>query len=251
MNTPRSLSSALVGAMLALGVATASAQVAVPLKGHVNSVDRDANRLVVKQAGTGEAVPVTVNQQTQLLTTSNKVLTLRDLNKGDGVVVTQSGGVAARIVVNPAPLNAVVKSVDPGARSLVVVRSEGDAELAFDLGDVATIVTKEGKTLKVADLKQGDNVMITRDGKVVQRVEVVPKPQEITGHVKSIAANYKTFVVTEIGTKREITVAVDDETKIQNAEGKSLSIKDLKVKDGVGIAHEASVAKSIKVNLRP
>ena len=132
-----------------------------------------------------------------------------------------------------------------------MVRSEGDAELAFDLGDLATIVTKEGKTLKVADLKQGDSVMITRDGKVVQRVEVIPKPQEITGHVKSIAANYKTFVVTETGTKRGITVAVDENTKIENTEGKSLTIKDLKVGDGVGIAHEASVAKSIKVNLRP
>ena len=132
-----------------------------------------------------------------------------------------------------------------------MVRSEGDAELAFDLGDVATIVTKEGKTLKVADLKQGDSVMITRDGKVAQRVEVVPKPQEIAGHVKSIAANYKTFVVTEIGTKRDITVAVDQDTKIVNAEGKSLTIKDLKVGDGVGITHDASVAKSIKVDVRP
>jgi hypothetical protein len=57
--------------------------------------------------------------------------------------------------------------------------------------------------------------------------------------------------VTEIGTKRGITVAVDDDTKIVNSEGKSLTIKDLKVGDGVGIAHEGSVAKSIKVNLQP
>ena len=251
MKTSRSLSPTLAGALLALGVATASAQFAVQLKGHVQSVDRDANRLVVKQTGTGEEVPVTVNQQTQVVTTADKVVTLRDLTKGDGVVVTQSGGVATRIVVNPAPLKAVVKSVDPGARSLVVVRSEGDADLAFSLGDVATIVTKEGKTLKVADLKQGDNVTITRDGKVAQRVEVVPKLQEITGHVKSIAANYKTFEVIEIGTKRGITVAVDEDTKIENSEGKSLTIKDLKVGDGVGIAHEASVARRIKVNLQP
>ena len=100
-----------------------------------------------------------------------------------------------------------------------MVRSEGNAELAFDLGDLATIVTKEGKTLKVADLKQGDSVMITRDGKVVQRVEVIPKPQEITGHVKSIAANYKTFVVIEIGTKRDITVAVDEDTEDRELRG--------------------------------
>ncbi len=251
MNTSRSLSMTLAGALLALGVATASAQVAVQLKGHVKSVDRDANRLVVKQTGTGEDVPVTVNQQTQVITTTNKVFTLRDLTKGDGVVVTHSGGVATRIVVNPAPLNATVKSVDADARRLVVTRSEGDAELSFDLGDLAAIVTKEGKTLKVDDLKQGDSVMITRDGKVVQRVEVVPKPQEITGHVKSIAANFKTFAVSEIGTNRGVTVAVDEDTKIVNSEGKALTIKDLKVGDGVGIAHEASVAKMIKVNLRP
>ena len=251
MKTSRSLSPALTGALLALGVATASAQVAVPLKGHVQSVDRDANRLVVKQTGTGEDVPVTVNQQTQIITTANKVVTLRDLTKGDGVVVTQSGGVASRIVVNPAPLNAIVKSVDTDARRLVVARSEGDAELAFELGDPATIVTQDGKSLKLADLKQGDSVTITRDGKVAQRVEVVPKLQEITGHIKSIAANFKTFAVTEIGTNRGITVAVDEDTKIENSEGKSLTIKDLKVGDGVGIAHEASVARRIKVNLQP
>ena len=251
MKTSRSLSPTLAGALLAFGVATASAQVALQLKGHVQSVDQDANRLIVKQTGTGEDVPVTVNQQTQVITTANKVFTLRDLTKGDGVVVTHSGGVATRIVVNPAPLNATVKSVDADARRLVVARSEGDAELSFDLGDVATIVTKEGKTLKVADLKPGDSVMITRDGKVAQRVEVIPKPQEIAGHVKSIAANYKTFVVTEIGTKRGIVVAVDEDTKIENTEGKSLTIKDLKVGDAVGIAHDASVAKVIKVNARP
>jgi len=247
----RSLSPTLAGALLALGVATASAQVAVQLKGHVQSVDRDANRLVVKQSGTGEEVPVAVNQQTQVITTTNQVFTLRDLTKGDGVVVTHSGGVATRIVVNPAPLNATVKSVDADARRLVVARSVVDAELAFDLGDPATIVTKEGKTLKVDDLKQGDSVTITRDGKVVRRVEVIPKPQEIAGHIKSIAANFKTFAVTEIGTHRGITVAVDENTKIVNSEGKSLTIKDLKVGDGVGIAHEGSVAKSIKVNLQP
>ncbi len=251
MNTSRSLSPTLAGALLALGVATASAQVAVQLKGHVQSVDRDANRLIVKQTGTGEDVPVTVNQQTQVITTANKVFTLRDLTRGDGVVVTHSGGIASRIVVNPAPLNAIVKSIDSDAGRLVVVRSEGGEELAFELEEPATIVTKEGKTLKVVDLKQGDRVMITRDGKVVQRVEVIPRPQEITGHIKSVAANYKTFVVTEIGTKRDITVAVDAYTKIENSEGKSLAIKDLKVGDGVGIAHDASVAKRIKVNVQP
>ena len=92
MKTSRSLSPTLAGALLAFGVATASAQVAVQLKGHVQSVDRDANRLIVKQTGTGEDIPVTVNQQTQVITTANKVFTLRDLTKGDGVVVTHPGG---------------------------------------------------------------------------------------------------------------------------------------------------------------
>jgi hypothetical protein len=250
MNMFRSLCPTLAGALLAFGVATAPAQVAVQLKGHVHSVDRDANRLVVKQTGTGEEVPVTVHQQTQIVTTANNVFTLRDLTKGDGVVVTQAGGVASRVVVNPAPITVTIKSFDPDDRRLVVVRSEGDAESTFELGDQVTIVTKEGKTLKVTDLKEKDSITITRDGKVVQRVEVNPKLQEITGHVKSIAANYKTFVVTETGTKTGITVAVDEDTRIVNAEGKALTIKDLKVGDGVGIAHEASVAKAIKVNLQ-
>lgn len=251
MRTIRTLSPTLAGALLTASVATASAQVAVQLTGNVQSVDRAANRLIVKQTGTGQDVPVTVNQQTQVVTTSNKVFTLRDLSKGDGVAVTHSGGIASRIVVNPAPLNAIVKSVDPGARRLVVVRSEGDPELAFNLADQATIVTKEGKALKVVDLKQGDRVTVTRDGEVIQRVEVTPKPQEITGHVKSVAANYKSFVVTETGTKKDFTVEVNDNTKIENTEGKSLGIKDLKAGDGVGIIHDSSVAKSIMVNVRP
>ena len=251
MKTSRSLSPTLAGALLAFGVATASAQVAVQLTGHVQSVDRQANRLIVKQTGTGDTVPVTVVQQTQVVTTANKVFTLRDLTVGDGVVVTHSGGVASRIVVNPAPLNAVVRSVEPGARRLVVVRPDSDAELSFVLGDRAAIVTKGNTALRVMDLKQGDRVTITRDGEVVRRVEVIPKPQEITGHVKSVAGNYKTFVVTETGTKKDITVEVNDDTKIENTEGKPLAIKDLKEGDGVGIAHEASVAKRIVVNVRP
>jgi hypothetical protein len=93
--------------------------------------------------------------------------------------------------------------------------------------------------------------VITRGGNVVRRVEVIPRPLEITGHVNSIAANSKTFVVTEIGTEKGITAAVDENTEIVNSEGKSFSIKDLKVGNGVGIAHEASVAKSIKVNPQP
>jgi 3-dehydroquinate synthase class II len=123
--------------------------------------------------------------------------------------------------------------------------------LAFDIGDPAEIVDTEGKSLKVTDLKQGDSVMITRDGKVAQRVEVFPKPQEIAGHVKSLAANYKTFTVTELGTKRDIVVAVNEDTKIVNTEGQPLTIKDLKVGDAVGIGHDASVAKIIRVNVRP
>jgi phage gp45-like len=251
MKTSRSLGPTLAGALLAFGVATASAQVAAKLTGHIRSVDPQANRLVVKQTGTGDDVPVTVNQQTQIITTANKIFTLKDLTVGDGVVVTHSGGLASRIVVNPAPLNAIVKAIDPGARRLVVVRPGSDAELTFLLGDRSAIVTTGNAALKIMDLKQGDRVAITRDGELVQRVEVFPKPQEITGHVKSVAANYKTFVVTETGTKKDITVEVNDDTKIENTEGKPLPIKHLKKGDGVGIAHEASVAKSIVVNVRP
>jgi len=241
----------LAGALLAYGVAIASAQVAVKLTGHIRSVDRQANRLVVTQTGTGDEVPVSVNQQTQVITTANKIFTLKDLNVGDGVVVTHFGGLASRIVVNPAPLRAIVKAVDPGARRLVVVRPGSDAELPFLLGDRAAIVTTGNAALKFMDLKQGDRVAIIRDGELVQRIEVIPKPQEITGHVKSVAGNYKTFVVTETGTKKDITVEVNDDTRIENTEGKPIAIKDLKQGDGVGIAHEASVAKSIVVNLRP
>ena len=57
--------------------------------------------------------------------------------------------------------------------------------------------------------------------------------------------------MTLTGTTTDVTVAVNDQTTIVTTAGKTLKIKDLKEGDGVGIAHTASVAKKIMVNVKP
>ena len=251
MKDRRPIVRCLVGILVASWVATASAQVVNPLRGHVKSVDPAAKTLIVTPSEAGEDVPISVGPRTPVLTTANKALTLEDLMTGDGVVVTHLGGVASRIVVNPAPLIGVVESVDPVAKRLVVKQAETDAKRTIQLGDPVEVVTAEDKALEVGDLREGALVAITRDGPVARKIVVRPKPAELTGHVKSIAADYSTFVLTETGTKTDVTVAVDKDTTIATTEGKDLSMKDLKEGDGVGLTHLSSLAKKIVVNVKP
>lgn len=251
MNTQRFMVPVLAGALVASGVGAALAQVvAQELRGQVKSVDPDTNRLIVTQTGTGADVPVTVNPQTQIVTTTNTGLTLTDLARGDGVVVTHAGGIALRILVSPAPLAGIVQSIDPDARRLVVRLSETDTERTFMLGDRVAITTDEDEALGVGDLKEGDRVLITREGDLARRIVVLAKLAELVGHVKSIAPDYSSFVLTEMETKTDVTVGVDEDTVIETTEGKRLDIKELKEGDGVGLTHVGSVAKRILVNVR-
>ena len=74
----------------------APAPATAQLTGNVKSVDTDANRLIVKETGTGTEYAIAVTGQTLVVTTAGKPLTLKDLRKGDGLAVTQSGALPRR-----------------------------------------------------------------------------------------------------------------------------------------------------------
>jgi len=253
----RSFVPALAGVLVAFGVTAAPAPAAAQLTGFVKSVDTDANKLIVTETGTGTDYPIAVNGQTQVLTATGKSLTLKDLRKGDGLAVTHLGGVATKIVAEQARLVGLVKSVDPEAKKLILKETGAKGEpgtgkdLTMTVDDQAAITTADGKAIKLGDLKEGDSVSIAHAGDLAQKIEVNIKPDELTGFVKSVGADLKTFVVTLTGGKEDVTVAINDQTSIVTTEGKTLKIKDLKEGDGVGIAHTASVAKKIVVNVKP
>lgn len=257
MKSLRSFVPALAGVLVTFGVATAPAPAAAQLTGHVKSVDPDANKLIVTETATGADYPIAVNGQTQILTTAGKPLSLKDFRKGDGLAVTQSGGLASRIVVEQSRLLGLVKSVDPAAKKLVLKETDAKGkpilgkEVTMTVDDQAVITTTDGKTIKLGDVKEGDGVSIARTGDLAQKIEVNVKPEEMTGIVKSVAADLKTFVVTLTGTDKDVTVAVNDQTTIATPEGKMLKIQELKEGDGIGLTHTASVAKKIVVNVRP
>jgi Cu/Ag efflux protein CusF len=257
MKSHRSFVPALAGVLVAFGVTAAPAPATAQLTGHVKSVDTDANKLIVTETGTGTDYTIAVDGQTLVVTTAGKPLTLKDLRKGDGLAVTQLGGVASKIVAEQAPLVGVVKSVDAEAKKLVLreTRAKGEAgaskDITMTVDDQTAITTTDGKAIQLGDLKEGDSVSITPAGDLAQKIEVNVKPDELTGFVKSVGADLKTFVVTLTGTTKDVTVVVNDQTKIVTTEGKTLKIKDLKEGDGVGIAHTASVAKKMVVNVKP
>ena len=69
----------MTGALVVFGVMAAPAT--AQLTGNVKSVDTTANRLIVKETGTGTEFPIAVTGQTLVVTTTGKVLTLKDLRK--------------------------------------------------------------------------------------------------------------------------------------------------------------------------
>jgi hypothetical protein len=256
MKSHRSFVPALAGVLVAFGLTAAPAPAIAQLRGHVKSVDTDANRLIMTETGTGTEYAIAVNGRTLVVTTAGKPLTLKDLRKGDGLAVTQIGGVASKIVAEQPRLAGFVKSVDAEARTLVLrePRPKGEAgtskDITLTVDDQVSITTTDGKAIKLRDLKQGDSLLIVHTGDRAQMIDVNVKPDELTGFVKSVSADLKTFVVTLTGTTTDVTVAVNDQTTIVTNEGKTLNIKDLKEGDGVGIAHTASVAKKIVVSVK-
>jgi len=255
MKSRRSFVPALAGA-LAVFVLMAD-PAAAQLTGHIKSVDATANRLVLTQTGTGTELTVAVPTQTMVVTKAGNALTLKDLRRGDSLAITLVGGIVSRIVAEQGRIVGTVKSSDPDAKRLVIrefvpkgeERTNKDDILTID--DKTTITTTDGKPIKFGELKEGDGVSIAHAGDLAEKIEVNVKPDELTGFVKSVGADLKTFVVTQTGTTKDFTVAITPETVIETTEGKPIKVKELKEGDGVGVAHASGTAQKIVVAVKP
>jgi Cu/Ag efflux protein CusF len=148
-------------------------------------------------------------------------------------------------------VSGIVKSVDVEAKKLVVTPTGKESTVDVVVNDKTLMKTESGDAIALKELKAGDGVGIAHKGGLALNILVAVKPSELTGHVKSVGANLKTFVVTETGTTTDVTVAISPETSIVTTDGKKLELKELKKGDGVGIAHTNSLAAKIVVNVKP
>jgi hypothetical protein len=148
-------------------------------------------------------------------------------------------------------LAGVVSSVDLDGKKIVVTPTGKEKPVDVAVNDQTVIQTAGGKSLAFKELKTGDGLGIAHTGGLASRIVVNVKPDELTGHIKSIGANLKTFVVTETGTTTDFTVAVTNDTSIVTTVGKKIEVKELKKGDGVGISHVNSVASKVVVNVKP
>jgi hypothetical protein len=173
-------------------------------------------------------------------------------------VLVLSGSIVGEVQAqNPGELTGHVKSVASDHKTIVVTEAGTDKDITVTINGRTKIVTTDGRTLDIKDIKPGDGVGIAHTNSVASEVKVsVGRPtanrvEKLTGHVKSIAPDRKTIVVRESGTDKDITVTVNGRTKVTTTEGRTLELKDLKPGDGVGIVHQASVASEIKVSIKP
>jgi len=223
----------------------------LPLTGTVSSVDPAKRTLVVTELGTDKNINLTVTDQTVIQTNAGKGLVLSEVRTGDSLGIVRDGPVATRIMVSQAPWKGLIHSVDVPAKKIVVTEEGTDRSIPVTFNDETKIESTDGKTLELKDLKQGDGVSITHTGDIAEKVLVNVKPEELTGHVKTVGADLKTLVVTETATGTDVTVVINDRTTIVTTASKNLEFKDLKKGDGVGIAHHGGVAEKIVVNVRP
>lgn len=169
-------------------------------------------------------------------------------------VIFALGLVAAATIAQAAEaekLAGIVSSVDIDAKKMAVTPTGKQLNVDVKVDDKTEIVTSAGKKLEFKELKTGDGIGVVHTGGMASKIVVNVKPAELTGHVKSIGATLKTFVVTETGTNTDVTVAVNADTTIATTGGKKLELKELKKGDGVGISHVNSVATKVVVNVKP
>ena len=166
-----------------------------------------------------------------------------------GIVCTIFAGSA--LAVPAEQLAGVVSSVDVDAKKIIVTPTGKDKTVDVLVNDQTTLTTEAGKAIALKELKAGDGLGIAHSGGLASKIVVAVKPSELTGHIKSVGANLKTFVVTDIGTTTDVTVAITPETSIVTIKGEKLQLKDLKKGDGVGISHTNSVASKVIVNVKP
>jgi hypothetical protein len=244
---------ACLGAIV-LGLAGGPAIVrAQDLSGVVVSVEVGGKKIVVMDQTTSQPRNVTFVDQADIRTTTGQPLQFQNLKRGDRVGIVSNGGLATRVVVNQAPLRGVVGNIDLRTQKLMVTEDVTNRDIEVDLTPATRIesITREPVVLK--DIKTGDGINVVYAGATPVAVTINSKPPELKGHIKSIGADMRSLIVTELGTNADLTVAVTPQTNIVSSTGKTLKMSDLQKGDGVGIAHQASTASLIVVSpgIRP
>ena len=168
-----------------------------------------------------------------------------------GVVIALAISGGSSFALGAEQLAGIVASVDVEAKKIAVAPTDKTTNVDVTINDQTEIATDSGKVLQLKDLKVGDGLGIAHTSGVASKIVVAVKPSELTGHVKSVKADAKTFVVTETGTTTDITVKITTDTSIVTVKGRKLDLKELKKGDGVGISHLNSVATKILVNAKP
>jgi hypothetical protein len=168
---------------------------------------------------------------------------------GSAILLLVSGGLSFGQTAEQ--LSGYVSSVDVDGKKIVVTPKDKEKTTDVVVNDKTEIVTQGGNAFALKDLKAGDGLGIAIANGVATKIIVAVKPSELTGHVKTVKSDAKTFVVTETGTTTEVTVAITKDTSIVDVKGNKLELKELKKGDGVGICHFNSVATKILVNVKP
>jgi len=231
-----------------LAAAPARAQT-VGYQGNVYSVNPQTGQLVITDAMTARNFELMVGPQTSIATSLGQPITLADLRKGDGIGVAASGAQALSIVVNQGVLRCVVSAFVPGV-TITVTENGTNRSVTVPLTAQTPIVAAGGQPVAKA-VSPGEGVLVRYNGQGIARVIVTPKPDELTGYIKSVGPDMRSLIVNEVGTDAEYKVIVTPQTDLVNSQGKALAMKDLHSGDGVGISHSRSVASRIVVAPAP
>jgi hypothetical protein len=235
--------------VLALEIMVGPAAVrADDLTGVVLLVDPAGKKMVVLDRATSREIDISFVDRLDIQTTTGKPLQFYDLKRGDGVGVVLTGGLARRILVNQGVLKGVVSSIDLTGQKLVVTEEVTNRDVEVTLNPGTKIETGQHEPRALKDIKTGDGIGVVYSGSAPVDIMINSKPPEIKGHIKSIGGDMRSLVITELGSNAEVTVAITPKTTIVSNSGKTLGTNDLKKGDGVGIAHQASVASMIVVN---
>jgi len=234
----------------ALAAAPARAQ-NVGYQGNVASVNPQTGQLVVTDVATARNFDLMVTPQTRIYSNLGQPLTVADLKKGDGLGVAANGAQALSIVVNQGVLRGVVSAVDPEGNSVTVTESGTNRSVTVPVNAQTPVRSVGDQPVALKALKSGDGVLVQYAGRGVSRVVINPKPSEVTAHVKSVGADMRSLIVTEVGTNADYKVIVNPQTQVVTAEGKTLKMNELHPGDGVGIAHHQGVATKIIVAPAP
>ena len=216
--------------------------------GVVVSVEVAGKKIVVMDQSTSQPRDIAFIEQADIRTTTGKPLQIQNLKRGDRVGILYNGRLATKVVVNQVPLIGVVSTIDLQAQKLIVAEAVTNRDIEVVLNPATRVESTKHDTFAVKDIKTGDGITVVYSGAAPVEVMINSKLPELKGHIKSIAADMRSIILTELGNNADLTVAITPETTIISSTGKTLGMNDLRKGDGGGMAHRSSVASLIVVS---